>query len=191
MVGARQGPFGLMQEPRGRNMDGTPPKAASKAASQPTGTKAVQARSTPQSFGFKLRRLQLGYNRLFVRLAPKDTIPTSQLGALALVCRNPGITPGELAAMLTMDAAQLTPVLKQLENRSHIRREKSLTDSRSHSLHPTSKGTQEYARLQDVIAQADAVFVEEALGKDGKQQLYALLDRLDAARRARELAGAG
>ena len=51
----------------------------------------------PQSLGFMLRRIHLAYNRQFQQFAAGIDMPTNQLGALAAICRNPDISPGDLA----------------------------------------------------------------------------------------------
>jgi len=140
----------------------------------------------PKSLGFKLRRLQLAYKRMFMQMAGPDAIPTNQIGALSLIFRNQGITPGDLANLLTIDAAHLTAITKQLEARAMIRREKSATDSRSHSLFTTKEGAAEFTRMQKIIADAEQLFIDNALHDGEVEQLSDMLDRLLAAARSRD-----
>ncbi len=140
----------------------------------------------PKSLGFKLRRLQLAYKRMFAQMADPDCVPTNQVGALSLIYRNPGITPGELASLLTIDAAHLTAITKQLEARAMISRKKSTTDSRSHSLFTTAKGSDEFVRVQEVIANVESVFMADVLEAEEMDQLSSLLDRLLIAARKRD-----
>ena len=142
--------------------------------------------SMPTSMGFKLRRLQVAYRRMFAQMVGSDGIPANQVGALSLINRNPGITPGELATMLTIDAAHLTAITKQLQLRGFIRRKKSTTDSRSHSLFTTAKGSVEFLRVQEVIAKVEQIFVYSVLQEDEIRQLSGLLDRLLIATRDRD-----
>lgn len=134
--------------------------------------------SVPQSLGYKLRRLQLSYNRYCSQAAPQGTIPMRQLGSLALIFRNPGLTPGELKDLLLLDAAQLSLILVSLERRSLIRRVRSTLDSRSYHLHVTEKGADEYRRQQQAIRQIEDNFVRDILDDDERACLLELLDRL-------------
>lgn len=141
--------------------------------------------SLPTSLGFKLRRIQLAYNRQFQQFASHIAIPTNQLGALSLICRNPDIAPGDLAALLIVDAAQLTPIIKQLEARGLVGRRKSAADSRSHQLRATPAGEAKYHEFRAVIGEFEAVFVGEVLEAEEARQLHDLLGRLESAARSR------
>lgn len=134
--------------------------------------------TVPRTLGFKLRRLQLAYSRYFTQVAPKSTIPTRQLGSLALIYRNPGLTPSELKTMLMLDAAQLSAIIRQLESRRYIRREKSPVDHRSYHLYTTDEGADEYRRLQKVIGQVEHGFFGKVLDDEEKRVLVDMLDRL-------------
>lgn len=134
--------------------------------------------NVPQTLGFKLRRVVLAYTRYFTQIAPKGTIPTRQLGSLSLIYRNPGLTPSELKFMLMLDAAQLTAIIRQLENRSLIRREKSPVDHRSYQLYTTDEGADEYRRMQKIIREAEDGYFGTVLDADEKQVLIGMLDRL-------------
>jgi MarR family transcriptional regulator, temperature-dependent positive regulator of motility len=145
---------------------------------------APHKRSVPTSIGFKLRRLQLAYSRNFQRMCAGIDIPTNQIGALSLITRNPDIAPSDVAALLTLDAAQVTPIIKQLEARNLIERRKSAQDSRSHHLRTTPTGMHEYERIQTVIGKFEANFVGAVLAEDEARQFYAMVDRLLAAAQA-------
>lgn len=145
----------------------------------------AKARSVPTSFGFKMRRVQVAYNRRFAQVADREEIPVNQIGALALIVRNPGITPTELASLLNLDAAQVTPLIKHLDVRGCISRQKSTLDNRSHFLHATAKGGREYQRLQGIIAAVEDEFLGEVLQQAEIEQLFGMFDRLEAAGRLR------
>jgi DNA-binding MarR family transcriptional regulator len=163
--------------------DGT--AGASAAGAVQGGQQAPQAQSVPSSFGFKLRRVQVAYNRHFAQVAARGDVPVNQIGALSLIVRNPGITPTELAGLLNLDAAQITPILKQLDSRGQVSRRKSSSDNRSHSLHATTEGAGEYQRLQAIIAEVEDVFLGEVLTPEEIQQLFAMFDRMESAARVR------
>ena len=137
--------------------------------------------SLPHSFGFKLRRVQLAYKKHFARLAAGTGFQLNQVGAMSLIARNPGVTPGALAAALTVDAAQVTSILKELELRGFISRRKSPTDSRSRSLRLTAVGKRQFEQLKIIIAQVETSFIGDSLSAEECEQLSALLERLRAA----------
>ncbi len=87
--------------------------------------------SLPHSLGFTLRRVQLAYKRHFIRLAAGTEFQLNHVGPMALIARNPGIAPSALASALTIDAAQVTGIINQLELRGFGSRRKSPSDSRS------------------------------------------------------------
>lgn len=141
--------------------------------------------SLPASFGFKIRRVQIAYNRYFTQCAVDAAIPVNQIGALSLIVRNPGITPTDLATLLNRDAGQVTPILKHLDAKALIERKKCASDSRSHSLHAKPAGLREYKRLQVIIAETEEAFLGEVLHQSERLQLLDMLDRLEVAARKR------
>lgn len=141
-------------------------------------------RSLPTSLGFKLRRLQLAYKRKYQLSTHALNIPPDQIGALSLIARNPGLTPTDLAALLTLDTAQVTSILKQLEARGLVCRAKSASDGRSYQMRPTPEGEVEYKRLQVIIAAFEDAFISKVLMPAELTQLYSLMERLEVAAKA-------
>lgn len=141
-------------------------------------------RSLPTSLGFKLRRLQLAYKRKYQLSTHSLNIPPDQIGALSLITRNPGLTPTDLAALLTLDTAQVTSILKQLEARGLVLRAKSASDGRSYQMRTTAEGEVEYKRLQVIIAAFEDAFISEVLQPEEREQLYRLMERLEVAAKA-------
>jgi DNA-binding MarR family transcriptional regulator len=136
--------------------------------------------SLPHTFGFKLRRVQLAYKKHFARLAAGTGFQLNQVGAMSLIARNPGVTPGALAAALTIDAAQVTSIVKELELRGFISRRKSPTDSRSRSLRLTAIGKRQFEQLKIIIAEVETSFIGASLSAEECEQLSALLERVRA-----------
>src|SRR5687768_10551343 len=108
--------------------------------------------SLPHSLGFKLRRVQLAYKKHFARISAGTGFQLNHVGVMSLIARNPGVTPSALAAALTIDAAQVTSIIKELQLRGFISQRKSPTDSRSRSLRLTAAGKRQYERLKIIIA---------------------------------------
>lgn len=140
--------------------------------------------SLPTSLGFKIRRLQLAYKRKYQLSTHALDILPDQIGALALIVRNPGLTPTDLASLLMLDTAQVTAILKQLEVRELVSRAKSASDGRSYQMRSTAKGEAEYRRLQVIIAEFEDAFIRDVLQPEELAQLYRLMDRLEAAAKA-------
>ena len=141
-------------------MDGEPMHKEAAYAGDPT------LGSVPHSFGFMLRRLQLAYKKHFFRIAAGTGFQPNHVGAMSLIARNPGVTPGALAAALTIDAAQVTSIIKDLQFRGYVSRRKSPTDSRSRTLHLTAVGERQYPRLKIIIAEVEKKFVGDALSPE-------------------------
>ena len=137
--------------------------------------------SLPHSLGFTLRRVQLAYKKHFARIAAGTGFQLNHVGTMSLIARNPGVTPGALAAALTIDAAQVTSIIKELELRGFISRRKSPTDNRSRSLRLTAAGKRQYERLKIIVAEVESRFVGDSLSPDECEQLSSLLGRLRAA----------
>ncbi len=140
--------------------------------------------SMPPSFGYKLRRLQLAYNRQFQQQNDGLLVSSNQIGALSLICRNPDLTPTDLSTLLMVEGAQVTAIVKQLEVRGLVRRTKSTVDSRSCHLRATVDGEKEFERLKVAVAAFEAEFVGKVLTEAEIVQLHMMLDRLEAAARA-------
>lgn len=163
-----------------------PRTKADGAAAQPIPTKAVPDAglafgTLPHSLGFTLRRVQLAYKQHFARLAAGTGFQLNHVGAMSLIARNPGVTPGALATALTVDAAQVTSIVKELQLRGFVSRSKSPTDSRSHSLRLTAAGKRQYERLKIIVAEVESSFVGDSLSAEERGQLSGLLKRLQTA----------
>lgn len=139
----------------------------------------------PSTVGFRLRRVQLAYKRQFASIATDTGFQLHDVGALSLIARNPGVTPSALAVALTMDAGQVTNILKLLEARGLVSRKKCASDSRSRTVHLTDRGQVEYERLKTIIANVERTFVAEVLSEEETALLLDLLDRLGKAASAR------
>lgn len=139
----------------------------------------------PNSFGYKLRRMQLAYHRQFQQQNAGLLVSSNQIGALSLICRNPDLTPTDLSILLMVEGAQVTVIVKQLEVRGLVRRTKSTVDSRSCHLRATTDGEEEFERLKAAVTAFEGEFVGEVLAEAEIVQLHTMLDRLEAAARAR------
>ena len=81
----------------------------------------------------------------------------------------------ELGERLYLDSGTLTPVLKSLEAKGYVRRERSSCDERVLNVEPTEQGEALRARARAV---PDAVFGSINLSTEESQTLYTLLYKL-------------
>lgn len=132
----------------------------------------------PTSVGFRLRRVQLAYKRQFATVAASSGFQIHDVGILSLIARNPGVTPSAIAAVLTLDPAQVTNILKGLEARGLVSKHKSAHDSRSRVFSLTDLGESEYQRAQQIIRQVEQSFVADVLDEGEAELLLSLLDKL-------------
>lgn len=108
-------------------------------------------------------------------------LEAGDIGVLAVLDANPGVTQNDLAASLVLKKSAVTRVVQRLETRGFLTRERSATDRRANLLTLTAEGTrcaravQEATRLRHadwftgITAQERAVFFDV---------LYRLVDRL-------------
>lgn len=132
----------------------------------------------PTSVGFRLRRVQLAYKRQFATMAASSGFQIHDVGILSLIAKNPGATPSAIAAVLTLDPAQVTNILKDLERRGLVSKHKAAHDSRSRVFSLTDLGQAEYQRALQVIKQVEQSFVGDVLDEEEAKVLLDLLDRL-------------
>ena len=168
MTASRHGaiPAGLMTSHAPEN---APPQATGKEGA---------GVALPGSIGFLLRRLQLEYKRHFARAAAHQPLQLHEVGIISLIGRNPGMTPSALAAVLSLDAAQVTNVLKGLEAQGLVSRHRSLSDSRSRRFRLTEAGEAELERAAKLVEEVDSAFIGSALTPRERATLLDLLDRL-------------
>jgi DNA-binding MarR family transcriptional regulator len=156
------------------------PRAA--AADQLTPGRAPNLNSLHKSLGFQLRRLQLAYKKHFIRLAADSAVQLNQVAAMRVIANNPGIAPTVLAASLTIDAAQVTSIVTQLELRGFVSRRRLASDGRGRSLRLTALGKKQMVRLDATTAEVERTFVGDALSAEEHAQLLSLLERLRRSR---------
>jgi DNA-binding MarR family transcriptional regulator len=99
--------------------------------------------------GYALRRASAAsMAALAEKLAALAVRPT-EATVLMFIAANPGITQGEVARMLGMASANMTPLISRLEERDLIEREP--VDGRSHGLNLSAAGRTFTNRIRKVI----------------------------------------
>jgi DNA-binding MarR family transcriptional regulator len=88
-------------------------------------------------------------------------------------------TPGKLAALLELDPAVVTRLLRQLEDGGLARRERSVADGRVSTVHATESGQDAFDRMREVIWRHMRIVLDGWAATD-IESLATLLERLVA-----------
>lgn len=130
-----------------------------------------------QSVGYRLRRAQLViFARVTHELEKLDLTP-GQLGVLALIERNPGITQADVCATLSIQRANLVTLINRLEKRQVVERQAVRGDRRSNALVLTPAG-ERLVRKAAEIHRSTELAITRRLGVQGRDELLTMLDRL-------------
>jgi DNA-binding MarR family transcriptional regulator len=127
--------------------------------------------------GYALRRAQLVvFDDFFHTFADMELRP-AQFGLLVVINQNPGLKQTDASAALGIQTPNFVALVDELERRGLAQRMPAENDRRSHALHLTKAGE---AMLKRVIArQAEhEERMTAKIGKAGREQLLALLDKL-------------
>ena len=103
--------------------------------------------------GYQLRRAQVAVFDHFAEAFRDLELTPGQLGALALIQANPGLSQSALGTALGVDRSTVVPLIDRLEARGLVVRAPSPRDRRSHALQLSSAGggllTQAEARVRE------------------------------------------
>ena len=130
------------------------------------------------ALGYQLRRVQLAYKKHFLKEAKSTGLQPQDVGAMFLIGLNPGVTPSQMSAALSLDVAQIAIMLNKLELRRLVTRRVSKSDGRSRAVHLTATGKKEFETLRKITAAAEKTFIGDNLSKDEAALLISLLARL-------------
>lgn len=129
--------------------------------------------------GYALRRAQLlVYEDFFQTFADLGLRP-AQFGVLVVIDQNPGLKQTEASAALNIQTPNFVALVDELENRGLAQRLPAKNDRRSHALHLTKAGEALLKRVLVRHAEHEERITAK-LGKDGREQLKELLDKLVA-----------
>ena len=130
--------------------------------------------------GYNVRRAQIRVFQDFAAaMAPLGLTP-GQLGALLLIEANQGLSQTQLGAALGIDRSSVVPLLDRLEGQDLIRRTPHASDRRTHALGLTGTGTALIRRLLPVL-DAHERRIAADLSPSERRLLMQLLDRIAAA----------
>ena len=129
--------------------------------------------------GYRMRRARGSLLAdLNERLSLRDMRPTD-FSVLTIIANNPGLKQSEVAEALGIQQANFVAVIKALEKSGFAERRKSDADRRVQSLHITSSGITHLAEVATICQQHERYVVDQLGGAEARDQLIALLSRLN------------
>lgn len=100
-----------------------------------------------------------------------------EIAVISLIGLNPGISQNDVASTLVLKKSAVTKVIKGLEDRGLVQREKVETDKRFNALTLTREGQDKYHRINvRMTEQHDALL--SPFDASERAQLFGLLNRL-------------
>lgn len=155
----------------------------SEAPSNTSGTaakpRAVRLGFLDTLIGYHLRRAQVALFQHFARSVGRAGVTPGQLGAIAMIDANPGLSQTSLGRALGIDRSTMVAVIDGLERRGLVAREASPNDRRSHALRLSGKGMELLGRLEDAVRAHESDWAGK-LSAAERRQLIELLRRLAA-----------
>ena len=100
-----------------------------------------------------------------------------EIAVISLIGLNPGTSQNDLASTLVLKKSAVTKVIKGLEARGLVEREKVAADKRYNALRLTETGLAKFERINARMAEQHAALVAPFSAAEQKQ-LFALLNRL-------------
>lgn len=102
-----------------------------------------------------------------------------EIVVISLIGLNPGISQNEVAATLVLKKSAVTKVIKGLEDRGLVQREKVAADKRFNALSLTAAGEAKFTRINARMAEQHAALLAP-FDEAEQAQLFGLLNRLHA-----------
>jgi DNA-binding MarR family transcriptional regulator len=126
--------------------------------------------------GYHLRRAQVAVFQHFAATVGSAGITPAQLGMLAVIDANPGLSQTQAGAALGIDRSTVVGMIDGLEAQGLVLRAPAPHDRRSHALRLAGKGTQMLRRLEEAV-RAHEDHVARGLTPAERRHLAALLKR--------------
>ena len=121
-----------------------------------------------------VNRLRRAFVQFSAPSLQKLGLTSGLLHFLLYIGRNPGCTPGMLAAAAGMDSGHTTRSIEKLVTLDYVRRTRSEADHRALHLDLTEAGNAAYETLRELFPQWDAQ-VLGCLSEEDKAQLFRIL----------------
>jgi DNA-binding MarR family transcriptional regulator len=130
--------------------------------------------------GFKLRLAQECVFRGFAHAVGDPKLKPRLFTALCQIAHHPGMSQSDLGALVGRDKSTITPMISDLVETGHVRREQTAADRRSFKLYLTKKG-ELLLRRQWAVAQVHEARIDRVIGLDQRALFLDQLERLIAA----------
>lgn len=146
-------------------------------AARPAGRAPVVLGRLEHLLGYALRRAQVRVFQDFAVEMKEFGLTPGQLGALLLIDANKGLSQSELGAALGIDRSSVVPLIDRLQRRGWVRRAARASDRRAHALELAPGGTALMERLLPRLA-AHEERIAAGLSPAERQRLFDLLARV-------------
>jgi DNA-binding MarR family transcriptional regulator len=147
------------------------------AGERTTKPRAIRLGFLDTLIGYHLRRAQVSLFQHFARTVSRAGVTPGQLGVIAMIGANPGLSQTRLGSALGIDRSTMVGLIDGLERRGLVVRERAPADRRSHALRLSPRGAELLGRLEDA-ARAHENDWAERLSAAERRQLIDLLRRL-------------
>ena len=127
--------------------------------------------------GYHLRRAQVAVFQHFAGTVGIAGVTPGQLGVLAVIDANPGLSQTRLGAVLGIDRSTVVGMIDGLEARGLVLRQAAPHDRRSHALQLSAAGVAMLRRLEETVRAHEDV-IAAALSPAERRQLIELLRRV-------------
>ena len=127
--------------------------------------------------GYQVRRAQVAVFQHFAAAFAGLGLTPGQLGALALIQANPGLSQSALGAALGVDRSTVVPLIDRLEARGLVVRAASPKDRRSHALQLSPAGVKLMAEAERQVRAHEAA-IAARLDPAERKTLLDLLSRI-------------
>lgn len=132
---------------------------------------------------FLIYRLHRGMTDLYRPILTALGLTYPQYLVMLTLWEHSTLTVGQIGAKLHLDSGTLSPLLKRLEAAGFVRRERAQGDERSVEVSLTKQGRDLRRKARTVPRAVGGCLVGSAEQADAvRQQLLALVERVDAAR---------
>lgn len=158
-------------------------KTTSPALPRPATKRARAAAAAPELglleslLGYHLRRAQVAVFQHFAATVGEADITPGQLGVLAVIDVNPGLSQTRLGNALGIDRSTVVAIIDRLEERGLVTRDAAPNDRRSHALRLSDLGVTTMRRLETLVRGHER-HIAQRLSAGERAMLIDLLQRV-------------
>jgi DNA-binding MarR family transcriptional regulator len=129
----------------------TPPATRKSAAARMTASTEPELGLLESLLGYHLRRAQVAVFQHFAATVGEADVTPGQLGVLAVIDVNPGLSQTKLGGALGIDRSTVVAIIDRLEERGLVIRDAAPHDRRSHALRLSDLGVTTMRRLETLV----------------------------------------